>query len=218
MILLLDNYDSFVHNLARYLRRLGAKTLVVRSDQIDWQGCRQLSPDAVVLSPGPRRPHEAGCSIDVIRHLDPEIPVLGVCLGHQAIAAALGGLIQPCAPRHGLASPVVHDGRGLFLGLQTTVNVGRYHSLAVDDATLPAELKVTARSQDDGVIMGIQHITRPVFGVQFHPESVLTEDGMQILKNFVAITGCKEVRHSQQDAAELCASTPRESTHGELAS
>ena len=218
MILLLDNYDSFVHNLARYLRRLGAETLVVRSDQIDWQGCRQLSPHAVVLSPGPRRPQEAGCSMDVIRHLDPEIPVLGVCLGHQTIAAALGGLIQPCTPRHGLASPVGHDGSGVFRGLPPTLNVGRYHSLVVDDTTLPSELKITARSQDDGVIMGIQHMTRPVFGVQFHPESVLTEDGMQILKNFVAISGCQEVRHAQHDGAELRPSAPRDSTHGELAS
>ena len=156
--------------------------------------------------------------MDVIRHLDPEIPVLGVCLGHQAIAAALGGLIQPCTPRHGLASPVVHDGSGLFRGLPPTVNVGRYHSLVVDDATLSSELKITARSQDDGVIMGIQHITRPVFGVQFHPESVLTEGGMQILKNFVAISGCRELHHSHHDGTELRPLAPRDSKHGELAS
>jgi len=218
VILLLDNYDSFVHNLARYLRRLGAKTLVVRSDQIDWQGCQQLSPDAVVLSPGPKRPQAAGCSVDVVRHLDPEIPVLGVCLGHQAIAVAFGALVQPCAPRHGLASPVTHDGRGLFRGLPPTINVGRYHSLAVDDSTLPAELKVTAFSEDDGVIMGIQHVSRPVFGVQFHPESVLTEDGMKILNNFVVMTGRKEVRHTQHGKTELRPSAPRDSTYGELAS
>ncbi|MDA7874507.1 aminodeoxychorismate/anthranilate synthase component II [Rhodopirellula sp.] len=218
MILLLDNYDSFVHNLARYLRRLGAQTLVVRSDQIDCRECQRLAPDAVVLSPGPKGPFEAGCSVDVIRNLGAEIPILGVCLGHQAIAVAFGATVSPCPPMHGMASPVTHRSRGLFAGLPSTINVGRYHSLAVDEASLPEELMVTARSQDDDVIMGIQHVTRPVHGVQFHPESVLTEEGMALLENFVVGAMRKNVHHSQHDPKEMRPKVARDSTRGELAS
>ncbi len=218
MILLLDNYDSFVHNLARYLRRLGADTLVVRSDQIDCSDCQRLAPDAVVLSPGPKGPFEAGCSLDVVRALGPEIPILGVCLGHQAIAAAFGATISPCPPRHGMASPVTHGSAGLFAGLPTTINVGRYHSLAVDEDSLPTELVVTARSQDDGVIMGIQHVTRPVHGVQFHPESVLTDDGMALLENFVVVARRRNLHHSKHAPNEMRPKALRDSTRGELAS
>lgn len=183
MILLLDNYDSFVHNLARYFRRLGCATVVVRSDAIDVAGCRSLAPSAIVISPGPRRPEQAGCSVDVIRALSAEIPMLGVCLGHQAIGEAFGGRVVPCGPMHGLASSVTHDGQGVFDGCGNPMRVGRYHSLAIDPPTLPGELIVTARS-DDGVIMGVRHRSRPVHGVQFHPESVLTDHGMRVIQNF----------------------------------
>ncbi|MGI9470556.1 MAG: anthranilate synthase component II [Rubripirellula sp.] len=188
MILLLDNYDSFVHNLARYVRRLGCRTRVVRSDQMSTQACEALSPSAVILSPGPRRPENAGCSVELVRHLSSHVPILGVCLGHQAIAAAFGGSIRQCGPRHGLPSRITHDGAGLFEGLPSPFTVGRYHSLAVDESALPDELQVTARSDDDGVIMGLRHRTRPVYGVQFHPESVLTDHGLTVLRNFIALT------------------------------
>ena len=187
MILLLDNYDSFVHNLARYFRRLGCPTEVIRSDQIDVSGCQSLAPDAIVISPGPRRPEQAGCSVDVIRQLSPRIPILGVCLGHQAIGVAFGSRVMQCGPMHGTSSLITHNAEDVFAGCATPLRVARYHSLAVDPDHLSAELEVTARS-DDGVIMGIRHRSRPVFGVQFHPESVLTEDGLAILRNFVAIT------------------------------
>lgn len=186
MILLLDNYDSFVHNLARYFRRLGCQTEVIRSDRIDLPTCSSLAPDAVVLSPGPRRPEDAGCSIDVLRGLAPEIPILGVCLGHQAIGVAFGGVVQRCGPMHGMASPITHHQQGIFAGCPSPMQVGRYHSLAIDPDHLPKELEITAWS-DEGVIMGVQHRTRPIFGVQFHPESVMSDHGMVLLKNFVAI-------------------------------
>ncbi len=186
MILLLDNYDSFVHNLARYLRRLDCDTQVVRSDRIDAEGCRRLQPQAIVVSPGPRRPEQAGCSVEVIRRLSSGIPILGVCLGHQAIGVAFGGLVLRCGPMHGMASEINHDGTGLFQGCRSPMRVGRYHSLAIDPDHLPDELEVTAQS-DDGVVMGVRHRSLPVFGVQFHPESVLTEDGMITLTNFVSI-------------------------------
>ena len=187
MILLLDNYDSFVHNLARYFRRLGCATLVVRSDEIDAASCIRLSPDAVVISPGPKGPRETGCSIDLLHRLPIRTPVLGVCLGHQAIALAFGGEVIRCGPRHGMSSLVTHDGSDLFAGLASPMQVGRYHSLAVDAESLPPELRITARS-DDGIVMGIRHRIRPVFGVQFHPESVLTDDGLELLRNFVDLT------------------------------
>ena len=187
MILLLDNYDSFVHNLARYLRRLGCLTRVLRSDQVDAAACLGLAPDGVVISPGPRGPQDTGCSIELLHQLPPQTPVLGVCLGHQAIAVGFGGSVVRCGPRHGMSSLIEHDGLNLFAGLPTPMKVGRYHSLAVDAERLPAELQITAMS-DDGVVMGLRHRTRPVFGVQFHPESVLTDDGALLLNNFVHLT------------------------------
>ncbi len=193
MILLLDNYDSFVHNLARYFRRLGCATHVVRSDEIDAASCIRLAPDAVVISPGPKGPRETGCSIELVRRLPVRTPVLGVCLGHQAIAVAFGGEVVRCGPRHGMSSLVTHDGSDLFAGLASPLQVGRYHSLAVDAERLPAELRVNARSED-GIVMGIRHRTRPVFGVQFHPESVLTDDGLELLRNFVGLTRSTALR------------------------
>lgn len=186
MILLLDNYDSFVHNLARYFRRLGCETRVVRSDRIDAAQCAALQPEAIVISPGPHRPLQAGCSVDVIRELSDEIPMLGVCLGHQAIGVAFGGQVIRCGPMHGSASEIEHEGDGVFDGCRSPMTVGRYHSLAVDPAHLPADLRVTARTED-GVIMGLRHRSRPVFGVQFHPESVLSNEGLATLRNFVEI-------------------------------
>lgn len=187
MILLLDNYDSFVHNLARYFRRLGCPTRVIRSDQIDAAACQRLAPDAVVISPGPKGPMDTGCSIELLHQLSPRIPVLGVCLGHQTIAVAYGGSVVRCGPRHGMSSLVSHEGTDLYAGLPSPMKVGRYHSLAVDPETLPSELQITALSED-GVVMGLRHRFRPVFGVQFHPESVLTEHGLTLLNNFVNIT------------------------------
>lgn len=187
MILLLDNYDSFVHNLARYFRRLGCPTEVIRSDQIDAASCLSLAPDAVVISPGPKGPRETGCSIELLHRLPSTTPVLGVCLGHQAIAVAFGGEVIRCGPRHGMSSQVTHQGTDLFKGLPSPLTVGRYHSLAVNPSGLPEELRVTAISED-GIVMGLRHRSRPVFGVQFHPESVLTEQGLAILNNFVRIT------------------------------
>jgi len=191
VILLLDNYDSFVHNLARYFRRLGCQTKVVRSDQIDAAGCQRLRPDGIVISPGPRGPEQAGCSVDVIQRVDSRIPILGVCLGHQSIGHAWGARIVMSGPRHGMASEIEHDGEGLFRGCPSPMMVGRYHSLVIEPQSLPTELIVTARTQD-GVIMAVRHRDRPVMGVQFHPESVLTDHGLTLLENFVTLSGAAQ--------------------------
>lgn len=188
MILLIDNYDSFVHNLARYVRRLGTDSRVVRNDAIDVAGIRALRPCAIIVSPGPCAPAQAGCSIDVIRHLGEEVPILGICLGHQAIGEALGGRVVRSAPVHGRTARVMHEGTGLFQGLPTPLTVCRYHSLCVEEASLPRELRVTARSED-GVVMGLEHASRPIFGVQFHPESILTDGGYRMLANFFRAAG-----------------------------
>jgi anthranilate synthase/aminodeoxychorismate synthase-like glutamine amidotransferase len=188
MILLIDNYDSFVHNLARYVRRLGTDSHVVRNDAIDAAGIRALRPCAVIISPGPCAPAQAGCSMDVIRTLRDEVPILGICLGHQAIGEALGGRVVRSAPVHGRTARVTHDGAGVFAGLPSPLTVCRYHSLCVDEASLPSDLRVTARSED-GVVMGLQHATRPIFGVQFHPESILTDGGYPMLANFFSAAG-----------------------------
>jgi anthranilate synthase/aminodeoxychorismate synthase-like glutamine amidotransferase len=190
MILLIDNYDSFVHNLARYLQRLGQETHVVRNDATTASEVHRLRPAAIVLSPGPCTPTEAGCSIEIVRELRGEFPILGVCLGHQAIAAALGGQIVPAPePRHGRTSHIEHGGTYLFTALPSPLTVCRYHSLVVDEVTLPAELNVTARAED-GAIMALQHATQPLFGVQFHPEATLTHAGYQLLANFLNLAGC----------------------------
>lgn len=189
MILLIDNYDSFVHNLARHFERLGQSTCVVRNDAIDVDGVRELRPGAIVLSPGPCTPTEAGCSLEIVRRLQDETPMLGVCLGHQVIAEALGGtIVRAPAPVHGQASMIEHCREGLFEGLPSPMRVGRYHSLVAEPARITEPLRATAWT-DDGVVMAIAHRRLPVFGVQFHPESILTEYGFELLANFLRLAG-----------------------------
>jgi anthranilate synthase component 2 len=183
-ILLLDNYDSFTYNLYQYLCQLGAQVEVVRNDEIDLAAIRQRAPDGIVISPGPSRPENAGITLDVIRELGPTTPILGVCLGHQAIGLAYGGEVITVEPVHGKQSAVDHRGVGCFDGLATPLEAGRYHSLAVARETLPDVLEVTAASPD-GLIMGLRHRQHPVEGIQFHPESILTPDGMALLANWL---------------------------------
>jgi anthranilate synthase/aminodeoxychorismate synthase-like glutamine amidotransferase len=183
-ILLLDNYDSFTYNLYQYLCQLGADVTVARNDEIDLAGIEALAPDGIVISPGPSRPENAGISLDVIRRFGPQTPILGVCLGHQAIGLAYGGEVITVEPVHGKRSAVDHRGTGCFTGLATPMQAGRYHSLAVALDSLPAELEVTATSPD-GLVMGLRHRTYPVEGIQFHPESILTTDGMELLANWL---------------------------------
>lgn len=204
MLLLIDNYDSFAYNLARYLIELGCEVLVVRNDAISVDQVRQLSPEAVVISPGPCTPKEAGVSCDLIRELAPVTPILGVCLGHQAIAAALGGsIVRAPEPVHGRTSNVYHDGADLFAGLPNPMRATRYHSLIVDEATLPSELIVTGRTKE-GIPMALRHRNWPLFGVQFHPESVLTQQGRLLLGNFLALAKIPhQVQTTQEDWIEV---------------
>ncbi|MEO1497203.1 MAG: aminodeoxychorismate/anthranilate synthase component II [Planctomycetota bacterium] len=188
MIVVLDNYDSFVHNLARLLRLAGAETLVRRSDAIDCEELLALSPAGLVISPGPGAPADAGCSVEAVRGLGDRLPILGVCLGHQAIVAAYGGTIDRATDCfHGRTSVITHSGVGLFAGAPSPLTVCRYHSLAANAAELPDGLKATAHTKD-GVIMAVERRDAPVYGVQFHPEAILTESGQQMINNFVAVT------------------------------
>jgi anthranilate synthase/aminodeoxychorismate synthase-like glutamine amidotransferase len=184
-VLLIDNYDSFVWNLAQALGALGAEPEVVRNDAVDPRALRESPPDRVVVSPGPCGPREAGASVEAVRAVAGRAPVLGVCLGHQCIAEAFGGkVVRAPSPRHGKTSEVVHDGRGVLRGLPSPLRAARYHSLAVEEESLPADLEVTARSED-GVVMGLRHRRFAIEGVQFHPESFLTPGGPALLRNFL---------------------------------
>ena len=187
MILLLDNYDSFTYNLAQYLGELGCQVEVHRNDRISVEQIAQRKPERIVISPGPCTPQEAGISVELIRKLAGEFPILGVCLGHQAIGAAFGGRIIR-APKlfHGKTSEIQHEGTGIFRGLPNPFTATRYHSLIVERKSLPRELAITAETRD-GIIMGMRHKSHRLVGVQFHPESVLTESGMQLLKNFLEL-------------------------------
>lgn len=189
MILLIDNYDSFVWNLARYVSELGHPRIVVRNDAIGLSDIAALAPSHIIVSPGPCTPKEAGISNAVIQAFGPRVPVLGVCLGHQCIGDALGGRVDRARrPMHGKTSLVRHDGVGLFAGLPSPLRVTRYHSLIVEDEGLPASLRVTARSEE-GEIMALSHREHPIHGVQFHPEAVLTEHGHELLRAFLSFTG-----------------------------
>jgi anthranilate synthase component 2 len=185
MLLMIDNYDSFTYNLVQYLGELGADVRVYRNDAITLDEVAELAPKQIVVSPGPCTPNEAGISVALIRRFAGEIPILGVCLGHQAIGQAFGGrVVRAQRVMHGKLSPVAHDGLGVFAGLPSPFAVTRYHSLAIERTGLPAELEVTATA-DDGEIMGVRHRALAVEGVQFHPEAILTEHGMRLLGNFL---------------------------------
>jgi anthranilate synthase component 2 len=191
MILVIDNYDSFTYNLVHYLNELGAETLVHRNDAITVQEALGLKAQGVLLSPGPCTPNEAGICLPLLRAAPADLPVLGVCLGHQAIGQAYGGeVVRAQALMHGKTSAIHHTGQGVFEGLKNPFTATRYHSLSVRKETLPAELEVTAWT-DDGEIMGFQHRSRPVHGVQFHPESIATECGHDLLANFLQIAGVR---------------------------
>ena len=186
MILILDNYDSFTYNLYQYIREVGREVEVHRSDRISIGEIEQMRPEAIILSPGPGTPEKAGICISAVQRFYTEIPILGICLGHQAIACAFGGrVVSAKSIRHGKTSHIVHNGDHFFAYMQQPLEVMRYHSLAVDRATLPAELYVTATSMEDGEIMAICHGSFPVFGVQFHPESIGTKDGKQMIFRFL---------------------------------
>lgn len=188
MLLMLDNYDSFTWNLVQYLGELGAAVKVARNDAISLDDIEALHPDQIVISPGPCTPSEAGISVPLIRRFAGRIPILGVCLGHQAIGQAFGGrIIRAQRVMHGKLSSIVHDQRGVFADVPSPFNATRYHSLAIERASLPAVLDVTATA-DDGEIMAVRHRELPVTGVQFHPEAILTEHGRKVLGNFLAAT------------------------------
>jgi anthranilate synthase component 2 len=185
MLLMIDNYDSFTFNLVQYFAELGEDVRVVRNDQIDLAGIADLKPDRLVLSPGPCSPAEAGICVSAIREFKGRLPILGVCLGHQAIGAALGGrVIRARVQMHGKASTIATDGRGVFKDLPSHFSVIRYHSLAIERETLPPELEISATAED-GEIMGVRHRELPLEGVQFHPESILSEHGHAMLRNFL---------------------------------
>ncbi len=190
MVLVIDNYDSFTYNLVQYLGELGATLCVRRNDETSLDDIGAIDPDRIVISPGPGRPEAAGITLDVIRAFGPRVPVLGVCLGHQAIGLAFGGeVVRAPQPVHGKVTAVEHDGLGVFAGMGQGFDAGRYHSLIVAERALPDDLLITARTRDDGLVMGLRHRTWPLHGVQFHPESVLTPDGRHLLRNFLSLPG-----------------------------
>jgi anthranilate synthase component II len=188
MVVVIDNYDSFTYNLVQYLGELGANVRVMRNDAVTLDEVAAAKPDHIVISPGPGRPEGAGVTMDCIRRFGETTPLLGVCLGHQAIGAVFGGaVVRAGVPMHGKTSTIEHDGRGVFHGISGSFLAARYHSLVVSDERLPADLEVSARTREDGAIMGLRHRTWPVQGVQFHPESILTGEGKRILGNFLDV-------------------------------
>lgn len=188
MLLMIDNYDSFTYNLVQYFGQLGEDVVVHRNDQITLEEIERLAPERIVVSPGPCSPNEAGISVPAIRHFAGKIPLLGVCLGHQAIGAAFGGnVVRSSFLMHGKTSPIHHDGKGLFKGLPNPFEATRYHSLIVERSTLPACLEVTAWVENQE-IMGLAHRDLPIWGIQFHPESILTVGGMDLLRNFLEMS------------------------------
>ena len=196
MILVIDNYDSFTYNLVHYLNELGAETVVYRNDALTAQDALAMRPEAVVLSPGPCTPNEAGICLALIAGAADDLPILGVCLGHQSIGQAMGGeVIRAQSLMHGKTDQIRHDGRTLYAGMPNPFTATRYHSLSVRRETLPAELEITAWT-DDGEIMGFSHRTRPLHGVQFHPESIATESGHQLLANFLELAGVKRLEQA----------------------
>jgi anthranilate synthase component 2 len=191
MILVIDNYDSFTYNLVHYLNELGAQTSVVRNDALTVQEALSQGAEAILLSPGPCAPDQAGICLPLLRGAPDDLAILGVCLGHQAIGQAYGGdVVRAKSLMHGKTSPIHHTGQGIFKDMPNPFTATRYHSLSIDRATLPADLEITAWTED-GEIMGVQHKTRPIHGLQFHPESILTEGGHQLLANFLDLAGVK---------------------------
>ena len=188
MLFVLDNYDSFTYNLVQYLGELGADPVVRRNDAVSLDEVARLAPERIVISPGPGRPEDAGITVPLIQRYGPTVPMLGVCLGHQAMGQAFGGrVVAAPALRHGKRSPIEHDGRGVFAGIDQPFDAGRYHSLCVSEDGWPDVLEIVARAADDGTVMGLRHREFPVHGVQFHPESVLTPDGRRMLRNFLEL-------------------------------
>lgn len=198
MLLMIDNYDSFTYNLVQYLGELGEEVMVIRNDEITLEAVQQLNPAGVVISPGPCTPDEAGISMDLIKRFSGKVPILGVCLGHQSIGQAFGGrIVHAKKVMHGKISPVFHDGKGIFQGMPNPFTATRYHSLVIERSSIPDCLEISAWTED-GEIMGVRHRTLPVEGVQFHPESVLSEHGHQLLGNFL------QGNHIQQPSSGLC--------------
>lgn len=185
MILIIDNYDSFTYNLVQYLGEMNVELNIVRNDKITLEEIRKMHPEAIVISPGPCTPKEAGVSVPLIKEFYKDIPILGVCLGHQSIGEAFGGdVVKAPSVVHGKTSEVQHEGKGIFKSIPNRFLATRYHSLVIEPTTMPSELEVTAKTQD-GVVMGVQHRQYPIFGVQFHPESIATQHGKVLLRNFV---------------------------------
>ena len=200
MILVIDNYDSFTFNLVHYLGSLGAKVVVHRNDKISARDVIASQPEAIVLSPGPCTPNEAGICLDLIKQASPSIPILGVCLGHQAIGQAFGGKVVRAAPQHGKVFEIQHDGTGVFRGINGPLKATRYHSLVVERASMPRALAVNAETSD-GLCMGLMHDSLPVHGVQFHPESIASEHGHLMLKNFLDIAAAFNAKAGRRTLA-----------------
>jgi para-aminobenzoate synthetase component II len=208
MILLIDNYDSFVFNLARYVQELGEPAVVRRHDATSLEEIERLKPSHIIISPGPCSPAEAGISIDVVRRFGPMLPILGVCLGHQCIGAAYGaGIVRAARPVHGTGASITHSGRGLFAGLPNPFQAARYHSLVIAQRGLPASLRVSATA-GDGEIMAVEHVRHPVIGLQFHPESVLTEHGYLLLDRFLHGDRARADLPDRADGARSTARAP----------